>query len=147
MTDRRQTVEAALKRNLRYSARVRKGVVPLTIAAVVLILTALLLGYDFASPAISLNAYAPIPISATLAELAMAVVLYGIGASLLAIASRSMPDDSRDASASVLALLAIAAVPASAVLAYKHYWTEVGFVLLTVVVIVAPMAVGSRRSP
>jgi hypothetical protein len=110
------------------------------------ILVSLLLAYDLASPAFDLTAYAPDPLSSATSEFAAGAIVYLLGATLLVRASRSMTLEGRDASAAWAALLAIAAIPVCALLAFGHYWTEIGFVILAVVLTITPLAIGFARS-
>jgi magnesium-transporting ATPase (P-type) len=117
----------------------------LTGCALLLILLAVLLGYDAASPQVDLTAYAPNAVS-TASEVVTAITVYLVGAALLTLAARLIGHENRESSASLVALAAIAAIPISALLAFYHYWLEVIFVVLAIVVIVAPMALGFRRT-
>lgn len=117
----------------------------LTGCALLLILLAVLLGYDAASPQVDLTAYAPNAVS-TASEVVTAITVYLVGAALLTLAARLIGHENRESSASLVALAAIAAIPISALLAFYHYWLEVIFVVLAIVVIVAPMALGFRST-
>ena len=115
-------------------------------SALLLILLAVLLGYDAASPQVDLTAYAPDAVSTVFSEVVTAIGVYMVGAALLMVAARLIGDENRESSASLMALVAIAAIPISALLAFYHYWLEIVFVVLAIVVIVAPMAIGFRRT-
>jgi hypothetical protein len=117
----------------------------LTIAGLLLIVLSMVVAYDLASPAFDLTVYAPDPLGTPAAEFAAALIVYLAGAALVISATRSMGHDTRETSASLVALLAIGAIPVCALLGFYHYWTEIFFVVLTVVLIVAPIAFGFRR--
>src|SRR5579864_5771494 len=118
----------------------------LTAFGLLCILVSVVLGYDLASPAFDLTAYAPDPLSSATTELAAGAIVYLLGATLLVRASRSMTLEGRDASAAWAALLAITAIPVCALLAFGHYWTEIVFVIVAVVLIITPLAIGFARS-
>jgi hypothetical protein len=122
------------------------GLTVLTGCALLLILLAVLLGYDAASPQVDLTAYAPNAVSTAFSEVVTAITVYLVGAALLTLAARLIGHENRESSASLVALAAIAAIPISALLAFYHDWLEVIFVVLAIVVIVAPMALGFRRT-
>ncbi len=124
----------------------KRAVAVFTAFGLLCVLVSLVMAYDLASPAFDLTVYAPDPLSSATTELAAGAIVYLLGATLLVRASRSMTLDGRDASAAWAALLAITAIPVCALLAFGHYWTEIAFVIVAVVLIITPLAIGFARS-
>lgn len=118
----------------------------LTISGLLLIVLSTAMGYDVASPTFTLLAYDPNSSISIAWEVAAAAIVYLIGAGLLITATRAMPDSIRDSSASLFALGAIATFPVCGLLGFHRYWTEVGFILLALVLILAPLQIGFRRT-
>jgi len=95
-------------------------------------------------PALGLNPYGRNPLTMTIIGLVAAATVYLVGAALLTSATRWMSDHGFPARRPMLALVGGMAIGWSAVMAVRGFWISIAMLLVLVVAILAPMAVGLR---
>jgi len=123
---------------------VRVAVALLAILGILLVSAGIMVALAVGLPALGLNPYGRNPLDQTIAGLAIATTLYVVGAALLASAIRWMRTHIRPVNLGAFAF-AGAIIPVLGVwMALRGYWSSIPLLLLFMVGLYAPIALGGR---